>query len=146
MFDEIAEFNSLTELPLVDTMLSDILVSEPKDEDIRKVEIPDRGRGFVFFPSHLKSYVLLKEADPDLAILFLEDLIAYGVTESHISNNPVIRALMENITPVLDNQYVKFLEYRARDKHKFDYYNHPEDRIHANSVEQIIDATNGVKL
>ncbi len=146
MFDEIAEFNSLTELPLVDTMLNDILVSEPKDEDIRKVEVPDRGRGFVFFPSHLKTYVLLKETNPNLAILFLEDLISYGTTEIHITSNPVIRALMENITPVLDNQYAKYLEYCARDKHKFDYYNHPEDRIHASSVEQIISATNGVKL
>ncbi len=146
MFDEITEFNSLTELPLIDTMLSDILVGEPKGEDIRKVEIPNRGRGFVFFPSHLKTYVLLKETDPNLAILFLEDLISYGITEIHITSNPVIRALMENITPVLDNQYAKYLEYCARDKHKFDYYNHPEDRIHASSVEQIISATNGVKL
>lgn len=146
MFDEITEFNSLTELPLIDTMLSDILASEPKEEDIRKAEIPDRGRGFVFFPSHLKSYVLLKEADADLALLFLEDLIAYGITGSHISNNPIIRGLMENITPVLDNQYAKYLEDCAKDKHNLDYYNHPEDRIHANSVEQIINATNGVKL
>ncbi len=146
MFDEITEFSSLTELPLIGTMLSDILVNESKEEDICKVEIPDRGRGFVFFPSHLKSYVLLKEADADLALLFLEDLIAYGITGSHISNNPIIRGLMENITPVLDNQYAKYLEYCARDKHKFDYYNHPEDRINANSVEQIINATNGVKL
>ncbi len=146
MFDEIAEFNSLTELPLVDTMLNDILVSEPKDEDIRKVEIPDRGRGFVFFPSHLKTYVLLKETDPNLAILFLEDLISYGIAVCHITRNPIIRGLMENITPVLDNQYAKYLEYCARDKHKFDYYNHPEDRIHASSVEQIISATNGIKL
>lgn len=145
MFDENTEFNSLTELPLIDTMLSDILASEPK-EDIRKIEISDRCRGFVFFPSHLKSYVLLKKADADLALLFLEDLIAYGITGSHISNNPIIRGLMENITPVLDNQYTKYLEYCARDKHKFDYYNHPEDRIHANSLEQIINATNGVNL
>ncbi len=146
MFDEIAEFNSLTELPLVDTMLNDILASEPKDEDIRKVEIPDRGRGFVFFPSHLKTYVLLKETDPNLAILFLEDLISYGIAVCHITRNPIIRGLMENITPVLDNQYAKYLEYCARDKHKFDYYNHPEDRIHASSVEQIISVTNGIKL
>ncbi len=146
MFDEIAEFNSLTELPLVDTMLNDILATEPKDEDIRKVEIPDRGRGFVFFPSHLKTYVLLKETDPNLAILFLEDLISYGIAVCHITRNPIIRGLMENITPVLDNQYAKYLEYCARDKHKFDYYNHPEDRIHASSVEQIISATNGIKL
>ena len=146
MFEEIAEFNSLTELPLVDTMLNDILASEPKDEDIRKVEIPDRGRGFVFFPSHLKTYVLLKETDPNLAVLFLEDLIGYGIAGCHITSNPIIRGLMENIAPVLDNQYAKYLEYCARDKHKFDYYNHPEDRIHASSVEQIISVTNGVKL
>lgn len=146
MFDEITEFDSLTELPLIDTMFRDILASEPKDGDIRKVEIPDRGRGFVFFPSHLKTYVLLKGADPNLAVLFLEDLMGYGIAGCHITSNPIIRGLMENITPVLDNQYAKYLEYCARDKHKFDYYNHPEDRVHASSVEQIISATNGVKL
>lgn len=146
MFDEIAEFDSLTALPLMETTFNDILLGEPKEEDISKMEIPDRGRGFMFFPSHLKSYVLLKEADPDLAILFLEDLIAYGVTGNHITNNPIIRGFMENITPVLDNQYIKYLEDRARDKRKLDYHNHPEDRIHANSVEQIINATSGVKF
>lgn len=146
MFDEITEFNSLTELPLINSMLSDILVNEPKEEDICKIEIPDCGRGFVFFPSHLKSYVLLKEANANLALLFLEDLISYGIAGTHITSNPIIRGLMENITPVLDNQYAKYLEYCARDKHKFDYYNYPEDRVHANSVEQIINATDGVKL
>lgn len=145
MFDEITEFNSLTELPLIETTLRDVL-GEPEEEDIRKIKIPDHGRGFVFFPSHLKTYVLLKESDTDLAILFLEDLISYGVTQSHITNNPIIRGLMENITPVLDNQYIKYIEYCARDKHKFDYYNHPEDRLHANSVEELINATNGVKF
>ena len=138
MIDKIAEYNSLIELPLIDNTLNDILLCEPKDEDIRKIEVPDRGRGFVFYPSHLKSYVLLKASDPDLAILFLEDLISYGITETHITLNPIIRGMMENIAPVIDKQYVKYLEYCARDKHKFDYYNHPEDRLQATSIEELI--------
>ena len=138
MFNETAKFDSLTGLPIIETTLNDILSYELKDEDICKIEIPDRGRGFVFYPSHLRSYALLKAADPDLAILFLEDLISYGITENHITNNPIIRGMMENITPVIDKQYVKYLEYCARDKHKFDYYDHPEDRLQATSIEELI--------
>lgn len=144
MFDEIREFDDIMELPLMRGTLDDILV-EPKEEDISKVKIPSDGRGFVFFPSHLKTYVLLKVEDPALAVLFLEDLISYGTTGNHVTNNPIIRGLMENITPILDNQYGKYLLYCARDKHKFDYYNHPEDRIHE-PIDELINATKGVKL
>ncbi len=139
-------FNDITELPMIDLMLRNILVEDTKDEDISKVQIPDNGRGFVFYPSHLKTYILLKDKDTKLAVLFLEDLISYGVSGKHITNDPVIRALMETISPILDNQYARYLEYCARDKHKFDYYNHPEDRIHASSAEQIINVMDGTKI
>lgn len=146
MFNANEIFNDLTELPMINLTLQDILIGEPKEEDIRKVEIPDRGRGFVLYPSHLKTYAILKGEDSDLATLFLEDLMSYGITGCHLSSHPIVRALMENIVPVLDNQYAKYLEYCARDKHRFDYYNHPEDRVHATSAEQIISAMDGAKI
>ncbi len=145
MFDDVL---SITDRPLIDFENDGFNTKDEEEQeiDITELRIPAQSRGFVLYPSHLKSYVMLKREDSNLAMLFIEDLMSYGITGSHITQNMVVRALMENIAPVLDNQYAKYVEYCARDKHKFDYYNHPEDRVHANSVEEIRNAMNGVEI
>lgn len=139
----------LTELNMIGTEFDNLMDADSladKDEDITKIKIPEHGRGFVFYPSHFKTYALLKSTSPALAVLFIEDLMTYGVTGNHITNEPTVRALMENIAPVLDRQYAKYLEYCARDKHNLEYYNHPEERYQG-SCERLIDnAMKGIGL
>lgn len=142
-------FNDLTELPLIETTLDDLVCADSlavKDEDITKIKLPERGRGFVFYPSHLKTYALLKSADPVLATLFCEDLLCYGVTGQHITSDPYVRGLMENIAPVLDRQHAKYLEYCARDKHNLEYYSHPEDRYQGSYERLMNNAMKGIEL
>ena len=148
MFDK-SIFGDLAESSLFDEpTLADIICepSEPKDEDICKIKIPDYGRGFVFYPSHLKTYIMLKGTDPQLATLFIEELLNYGITGEHISKNPIVRALMENIAPVIDSQYAKYLENCARDRHHLEYYNHPEDRYRGSFDKLMENAMKGVGL
>lgn len=142
-------FEDLTELPLIDTTLDDLICADSlavSDEDITKIKIPKRGRGFVFYPSHLKTYALLKNIDPVLATLFFEDLSCYGVTGQHITRNSIVRGIMENIAPVLDRQYAKYLEYCARDRHNLKYYNNPTERYNGSFERLINNALKGIEI
>lgn len=139
----------LIELDMIRNETDDFMNADlfaDKDEDITKVKIADRGRGFVFYPSHFKTYALLKNTNPALAVLFIEDLITYGTTGKHTTSEPTVRALMETIAPVLDRQYAKYLEYCARDKHNLEYYNHPEERYRGSFARLMDNAMKGIDL
>lgn len=62
---------------------------------------PER-EGFLFLPSYLESYECFKAADEKLAYLFLDSLIAYGVEQKRITDNPNIRAVMASIERTMD--------------------------------------------
>ena len=52
--------------------------------------------------------------NPELAFLYLEDLLAYGITGCHITCNLIVRALIENSEPDLDRQFKKRLKSYVR--------------------------------
>ena len=65
--------------------------------------------GFVFHPSYRKTYLTLKEGDPDTAIRFLEALIAYGIefTEPDPSDL-LICALLYGPMKTIDKSILKY--------------------------------------
>ncbi len=59
--------------------------------------------GFLFLPSYLESYECFKATgDKELAYLFLDAVIAYGVEQKRITDNPNIRAVMASIERTMD--------------------------------------------
>lgn len=59
--------------------------------------------GFLFLPSYLESYECFKATgDEKLAHLFLDAVIAYGVEQKRITDNPSIRAVMASIERTMD--------------------------------------------
>lgn len=59
--------------------------------------------GFLFLPSYLESYECFKATgDEELAYLFLKSIIAYGVEQKRITDNPIIRAAMASIERTMD--------------------------------------------
>lgn len=107
--------------------LFDALFLVNRCEDIKKVNLSHDLLGFLICPCHLNSYIMLKIEKPDLAILYLEDLLIYGMTGCHITNNFYVRALIENSEPILRNQQALFRQYyEARCKRDSD--NGTEDK------------------
>lgn len=113
------------DLPNINYLFNDLFVIN-RCEDIKKIYFSNEYVGVFIFPHHLNAYVMLKQEDPDLAILYLEDLLAYGMTGCHITNNLIVRALLENTEPLMKQQYNKLAEYYDA-KHKCDHHNSPED-------------------
>lgn len=96
-----------------DFLMSDILTelaADDGDEDICHARTMGLDGEFTIYPSHLKAYIMLKMKSPELALLYLEDLVAYGITGYHITCNLIVRALIENSEPDLDRQFKKRLK------------------------------------
>lgn len=118
------DYVDFAQLPGISILLDDLYIVN-RCEDITRLHFSDDFLGFLICPCHLNAYIMLKAEDPKLAILYLEDLLAYGMTRCHITSNYIVRALIENSEPVLDNQYALFMEYyKAKSKRD---QNKPED-------------------
>lgn len=72
------------------------VTSYMEKEVIKTNEEPER-EGFLFLPSYLESYEYFKAIDMELAYLFLEAVIAYGIEQKRITDNPSIMAVMASI-------------------------------------------------
>lgn len=91
------EFNDnlgFEELPYMSCLLDDLFIVN-RCEDITKVHFSNDYLGFLICPCHLNAYVMLKAEDPKLAVLYLENLLAYGMTGHHITSNYIVRALIK---------------------------------------------------
>lgn len=102
------------------TAVPDFDVIFPDDDMEQEKRRLSEERGFVFFPSHLRTYEMLKQGgDTALALEFLEALIYYGVRGiEDYSDNIYVKCLMENITPVIDKNYEKYCRYKSNDTHR----------------------------
>ena len=59
--------------------------------------------GFLFLPSYLESYECFQATgNEELAYLFLKAIIAYGVEQKRITDEPIIRAAMASIERTMD--------------------------------------------
>lgn len=69
----------------------------------KEPERESQKEGFLFLPSYLESYECFKDTgDEELAHLFLDAVIAYGVEQKRITDNPNIRAVMASIERTMD--------------------------------------------
>lgn len=87
-------------------------------EIINANEEPER-EGFLFLPSYLESYKCFKATgDEELAHLFIDAVIAYGVEQKRITDNPNIRAVMASIERTMDASRKKREEKKQKKQKK----------------------------
>lgn len=112
------DFDNNETYPLMGSELSEFAMDN-KDNDIIMLRDTGFTNKLTIYPCHLKAYIILKMEDPDLALLFLEDLLATGITGEHITDDLIVRALLENCEPVLERQFMKQLDKRLIQEQKW---------------------------
>ena len=94
------------------------LDNPPSVEDLpdRSIKLLSR-RSFVFHPSFLDTYTILKTEYPELALQYLEALISYGVDAIAPPKNVILYGFLQSPIASIDKSYEKYLIKRTEERH-----------------------------